>query len=131
MIVPRVNIGAIRGGVPYKITKTVQQCAIYVDVRTTPVQNPLDIRDLAIASDGSFLTLDGGDSDHDRAKIAIEKLPAGGGTASIYRFAYPGGAKLDANAFLIGPGDIPIIFATEPDGRTGIYTVAALPAAVN
>jgi acetylornithine deacetylase/succinyl-diaminopimelate desuccinylase-like protein len=44
-IVPRVNIGAIRGGVPYKITKTVQQCAIYVDVRTTPVQNPLDIRE--------------------------------------------------------------------------------------
>ena len=45
IIVPRVNIGAIRGGVPYKITKTVQQCAIYVDVRITPVQNPLDIRE--------------------------------------------------------------------------------------
>jgi acetylornithine deacetylase/succinyl-diaminopimelate desuccinylase-like protein len=44
-VVPKVNIGAIRGGVPYKITKTVQQCAIYVDVRTTPVQNPLDIRE--------------------------------------------------------------------------------------
>jgi acetylornithine deacetylase/succinyl-diaminopimelate desuccinylase-like protein len=45
VIVPRVNIGAIRGGVAYKITKTVQQCAIYVDVRITPVQNPLDIRE--------------------------------------------------------------------------------------
>jgi acetylornithine deacetylase/succinyl-diaminopimelate desuccinylase-like protein len=45
VIVPKVNIGAIRGGVPYKITKTVQQCAIYVDVRITPVQNPLDIRE--------------------------------------------------------------------------------------
>ena len=45
VIVPRVNIGAIRGGVPYKITKTVQQCAIYLDVRTTPTQNPLDIRE--------------------------------------------------------------------------------------
>lgn len=45
VIVPRVNVGAIRGGVPYKITKTVQQCAIYLDVRTTPVQNPLDIRE--------------------------------------------------------------------------------------
>ena len=44
-IVPRVNVGAIRGGVPYKITKTVQQCAIYLDVRITPVQNPLDIRE--------------------------------------------------------------------------------------
>jgi acetylornithine deacetylase/succinyl-diaminopimelate desuccinylase-like protein len=45
VVVPRVNIGAIRGGVPYKITKTVQQCAIYVDVRITPVQDPLDIRE--------------------------------------------------------------------------------------
>ncbi|OLC11823.1 MAG: hypothetical protein AUH29_18410 [Candidatus Rokubacteria bacterium 13_1_40CM_69_27] len=45
VVVPKVNIGAIRGGVPYKITKTVQQCAIYVDVRITPVQNPLDIRE--------------------------------------------------------------------------------------
>jgi acetylornithine deacetylase/succinyl-diaminopimelate desuccinylase-like protein len=45
VIVPRVNIGAIRGGVAYKITKTVQQCAIYVDVRITPAQNPLDVRE--------------------------------------------------------------------------------------
>jgi acetylornithine deacetylase/succinyl-diaminopimelate desuccinylase-like protein len=45
VIVPKVNIGAIRGGVPWKITKTVQQCAIYVDVRITPVQEPLDIRE--------------------------------------------------------------------------------------
>lgn len=44
-MVPKVNIGAIRGGVPWKITKTVQQCAIYVDVRITPVQEPLDVRD--------------------------------------------------------------------------------------
>jgi acetylornithine deacetylase/succinyl-diaminopimelate desuccinylase-like protein len=45
VVVPRVNVGAIRGGVPYKITKTVQQCAIYVDVRVTPVQHPLDVRE--------------------------------------------------------------------------------------
>lgn len=45
VVVPKVNIGAIRGGVPYKITKTVQQCAIYVDVRITPAQNPLDVRE--------------------------------------------------------------------------------------
>lgn len=45
IVVPKVNIGAIRGGVPWKITKTVQQCAIYVDVRITPVQDPLDIRE--------------------------------------------------------------------------------------
>jgi acetylornithine deacetylase/succinyl-diaminopimelate desuccinylase-like protein len=45
VIVPRVNIGAIRGGVPYKIARTVQQCAIYVDVRITPIQEPLALRE--------------------------------------------------------------------------------------
>ena len=45
LVVPKVNFGAIRGGVPYKITKTVQQCAIYLDVRITPVQEPLEIRE--------------------------------------------------------------------------------------
>ena len=44
-VVPKVNFGAIRGGVPQKITKTVQQCAIYLDVRITPKQEPLDIRE--------------------------------------------------------------------------------------
>jgi acetylornithine deacetylase/succinyl-diaminopimelate desuccinylase-like protein len=43
--VPKVNIGAIRAGVPYKITRTAQQCAIYVDVRVTPKQEPLDVRE--------------------------------------------------------------------------------------
>jgi acetylornithine deacetylase/succinyl-diaminopimelate desuccinylase-like protein len=45
VMVPKVNIGAIRGGVPWKITKTVQQCAVYIDVRITPIQEPLDIRE--------------------------------------------------------------------------------------
>jgi acetylornithine deacetylase/succinyl-diaminopimelate desuccinylase-like protein len=45
VMVPKVNIGAIRGGVPWKITKSVQQCAIYVDVRVTPIQEPITIRE--------------------------------------------------------------------------------------
>ena len=45
VMVPKVNIGAIRGGVPWKITKSVQQCAVYVDVRITPIQEPLDVRE--------------------------------------------------------------------------------------
>jgi acetylornithine deacetylase/succinyl-diaminopimelate desuccinylase-like protein len=44
-VVPKVNIGAIRGGVPYKITRTAQQCAIYVDIRITPKQEPLHVRE--------------------------------------------------------------------------------------
>jgi acetylornithine deacetylase/succinyl-diaminopimelate desuccinylase-like protein len=44
-IIPKVNIGAIRGGVPYKITKSVGVCALYLDVRITPIQDPLDVAD--------------------------------------------------------------------------------------
>jgi acetylornithine deacetylase/succinyl-diaminopimelate desuccinylase-like protein len=41
---PHVNIGAVRGGVPYKIAKTNQVCYLYVDVRITPEQRPLDVK---------------------------------------------------------------------------------------
>lgn len=44
IVEPRVSIGAIRGGLPYKITKTSQVCAIYLDVRITPAQHPEDVR---------------------------------------------------------------------------------------
>ncbi|MBI4526008.1 MAG: M20/M25/M40 family metallo-hydrolase [Deltaproteobacteria bacterium] len=44
IVEPRVSIGAIRGGLPYKITKTSQVCAIYVDVRLTPAQRPEEVR---------------------------------------------------------------------------------------
>jgi acetylornithine deacetylase/succinyl-diaminopimelate desuccinylase-like protein len=44
IVVPRVNIGAIRGGLPYKITKTAQNAAVYLDARITPVQRPLDVK---------------------------------------------------------------------------------------
>lgn len=44
IVEPRVSIGAIRGGLPYKITKTSQVCAIYLDVRITPAQRPEEIR---------------------------------------------------------------------------------------
>lgn len=43
-IVPKVGIGAIRGGNPYFITRTSEVCAIYVDVRLVPEQDPLAVR---------------------------------------------------------------------------------------
>jgi acetylornithine deacetylase/succinyl-diaminopimelate desuccinylase-like protein len=44
VVVPRVSVGAVRGGLPYKITKTAQNASAYVDVRLTPVQRPLDVK---------------------------------------------------------------------------------------
>lgn len=43
-IVPKVCIGAIRGGNPYHVTRTSEVCALYLDVRTIPDQDPLEIR---------------------------------------------------------------------------------------
>jgi acetylornithine deacetylase/succinyl-diaminopimelate desuccinylase-like protein len=42
-VVPKVSVNAIRGGVPWKITKTPSICEVYVDVRITPEQNPRDV----------------------------------------------------------------------------------------
>lgn len=38
-VVPKVSVGAVRGGVPYKITKAPAVCQLYVDVRITPEQS--------------------------------------------------------------------------------------------
>jgi acetylornithine deacetylase/succinyl-diaminopimelate desuccinylase-like protein len=37
---PRVNIGAIRGGAPYRMTHTSEVCSIYVDIRLAPGASP-------------------------------------------------------------------------------------------
>lgn len=44
VVVPKVNIGAIRGGVPYRITRTLQFCDLHLDVRMPPKADPLVIR---------------------------------------------------------------------------------------
>ncbi len=42
-VTPKVNIGAIRGGIPYRPNRTSPHCAIYVDVRMVPGEDPLRI----------------------------------------------------------------------------------------
>ena len=44
VVIPKVNIGAIRGGVPYRITRTLQFCDLHLDVRMPPKADPLAIR---------------------------------------------------------------------------------------
>jgi acetylornithine deacetylase/succinyl-diaminopimelate desuccinylase-like protein len=43
-VVPKVTIGAIRGGNAYHVTRTSELCAIYLDVRIVPGQDALSIR---------------------------------------------------------------------------------------
>lgn len=49
-VAPAVNIGAIRGGLPYAPTRTPEVCELYLDLRTAPGQSPTatvdEVRDL-------------------------------------------------------------------------------------
>jgi hypothetical protein len=89
--------------------------------------NPLNPQDLGLASDGSVVVADIGDSEEatpSRPRIAIETALPDGNTAKTFRFQYPGGAKFDAQAMVLDKGDVPIVFAHEASGVTGIYKPA-------
>jgi acetylornithine deacetylase/succinyl-diaminopimelate desuccinylase-like protein len=45
LLVPKAQIGAIRGGHPYYLTKGSELCHIYIDVRIVPKQDPREIRE--------------------------------------------------------------------------------------
>lgn len=44
VMVPKVNVGAIRGGMPVRISAAPSVCAVYVDVRLLPDQSPEEAR---------------------------------------------------------------------------------------
>jgi acetylornithine deacetylase/succinyl-diaminopimelate desuccinylase-like protein len=44
-VVPKVNIGCIRSGVPYNLERTPEVCHIYLDVRTVPGAEPYAIEE--------------------------------------------------------------------------------------
>ena len=43
VIIPKVNLGAIRGGLPYKPNYSPGVCKLYVDIRVPPQRDPLDV----------------------------------------------------------------------------------------
>lgn len=52
---PTAQIGAVRGGIPYRPNRSSTHCALYVDVRLVPGEDPLDARQelrQAVASTG-------------------------------------------------------------------------------
>ena len=42
--VPKVNIGAIRGGQPFLSIVSAERCYLYLDVRLTPAQTAMDVQ---------------------------------------------------------------------------------------
>ena len=78
-VVPKVSIGAIRGGVPYRPNRTSPHCAIYVDVRIVPGDDPLrverELRSVVASAEvgarvETFLTRDGAEGKN------VERLAA-------------------------------------------------------
>jgi hypothetical protein len=132
MVATDSGIYVVEGGDredPFQVTISLLDAACKsTDTNYTGNVNPRDPEDLALGSDGSLWVADIGDNSEgqpSRERIAVEKAPVGGGKATIYRFQYPGGALYDAEAMILDKGDIPIIFAHEPGGKTGIYKPSA------
>lgn len=44
IVVPKVNIGAVEAGFPYRPSRSPGICSLYVDVRISPGKNPLEIK---------------------------------------------------------------------------------------
>jgi len=44
IVIPKVNIGAIRSGKPYQLTRTPEVCYLYLDVRIPPGKKPLQVK---------------------------------------------------------------------------------------
>ena len=43
-LIPKINLGAIRGGAPYRPTQSPELCSLYVDCRTTPNQDVMALK---------------------------------------------------------------------------------------
>jgi len=43
-LIPKVNLGAVRGGAPYRPTTTPELCSLYIDCRTVPNQDVLALK---------------------------------------------------------------------------------------
>lgn len=41
---PKVNVGAIAGGAPFKVANSPLACSIYVDIRTPPAMRPVQVQ---------------------------------------------------------------------------------------
>ena len=41
---PKAQVGAIRGGIPYRPNRSAPYCALYVDVRTLPGEDPSEVQ---------------------------------------------------------------------------------------
>jgi len=98
--------------------------------RTTisyPSPGARDPEDLAIDKSGTMWVADTGVPDgQTRDTVALWKVPAGGGSMSLYRFTYPDGSH-QAKAMVLD-GDGRPVFVTQPSsgtGTAGLYEPAA------
>jgi hypothetical protein len=94
---------------PTCATTTVHRAAV----------DPYDPEDLAVGSDGTVWLADTGDNNAARATVALIALRPDGST-SVYRLAYPDGAR-DAEALLLAPDGTPYVVTKEVLGSSDVY----------
>jgi acetylornithine deacetylase len=41
---PKVNVAAVRGGLPWRLARTAKTCSLYIDVRIPPTRYPIDVQ---------------------------------------------------------------------------------------
>lgn len=127
MVATDKGIFVVEGGDTNQVTFNLLDASCKAELNIFSGANPVNPQDLGLASDGSVVVADIGDTDGgepSRERIAIETAQPDGNTAKTFRFQYPGGAKFDAQAMVLDKGDVPIVFAHEAGGVTGIYKPA-------
>ncbi len=82
--------------------------------------DPLDPEDLARTPDGTLWVGDIGDNDRERGRIAVNRIPAGGGRGTPYRLTYPDRAY-DAEALLIQPDRRAVVITKALTGVARLY----------
>jgi hypothetical protein len=105
-----------------KITVWVLGTNCGVQRSITNATDPVDVEDMALASDGSLWLADIGDNRKRRDTVAMHKVTPDG-KAVLYRLSYPDGPK-DAEALLLGRDGVPLVVTKEALGSAQVYRPA-------
>lgn len=122
----------LRGGLLLGASDGGEQLRVHVlDPRTCATvgllqasQDPFDVEDLAVGSDGTVWLADTGDNRRTRTTVGLFSMRVaddGQVRAALHRLTYPDGPH-DAEALLVEHGGRPVVVTKELTGTAGVYT---------
>lgn len=130
----------VRGGVLLAVPDGGESVRVHVlDPRTCATvgllqaqQDPFDVEDMAVGSDGTVWLADVGDNRRTRTTVGLISMRIaenGGVRADLHRLTYPDGPH-DAEALLLEHGGRPVVVTKELSGTAGIYTPGRVASAL-